>query len=266
MKAILTKALFLLIVLNMGAVSVFAQGHTIQKPVRQQRTTTTTTTTTTTKPTTTTTPQKPRTNTSTSSQSSSSTKVSEPTGYINGHGYVDLGLSVKWATCNVGASSPSDYGNYYAWGETTTKSEYTRVNSKTYGKSMGNIAGDPQYDAVRANWESTWRLPTASEIDELINKCTWTWTTQGRHYGYKVTGANGKSIFLPAAGWYSAGYGKTNEGDIGRYWSASPDEDNKDDASGLHFSSGTYGSISRGTFGKYRYHRCNGESVRPVSD
>lgn len=120
----------------------------------------------------------------------------------NGHAYVDLGLSVKWATCNVGASSPEEYGNYYAWGETTTKSSYTEDNSKTDGVSMSSsIAGDASYDAARANWGGTWRLPTASESQELIDNCTWTWTTQGGKNGYKVTSEkNGNSIFLPAAG------------------------------------------------------------------
>ena len=70
-------------------------------------------------------------------------------GTSNGHDYVDLGLSVKWATCNVGASSPSDYGDYYAWGETSTKSSYDEDNSKTYGKSMGNIGGNSSYDVAR---------------------------------------------------------------------------------------------------------------------
>ena len=74
------------------------------------------------------------------------------TGTINGHQWVDLGLSVKWATCNVGASSPSDYGNYYAWGETRTKSEYTVDNSFTYGINIGDISGDSRYDVARANW------------------------------------------------------------------------------------------------------------------
>ncbi len=119
----------------------------------------------------------------------------KPTGKINGHEYADLGLSVKWATCNVGASSPSDYGNYYAWGETTPKGTYTEENSKTYGKNMGSIAGNSQYDAARANWGGSWRLPTASEIDELKSKCKYVWTTKGGVNGYKVTGPNGNSIF-----------------------------------------------------------------------
>ena len=85
----------------------------------------------------------------------------------NGHEWVDLGLSVKWATCNVGASRPEQYGNYYAWGETTTKSEYTRDNSKTMYKNLGDISGNAQYDAARANWGGSWRMPRKAEFDEL---------------------------------------------------------------------------------------------------
>lgn len=115
-------------------------------------------------------------------------------GKINDHEWVDLGLSVKWATCNVGANSPEDDGNYYAWGETSTKSSYTDDNSVTYGKNFGDIGGDSQYDAATANWGGDWRLPTKSELEELVNKCTWTCT---RTKGCKVTGPNGNSIFLP---------------------------------------------------------------------
>lgn len=126
-------------------------------------------------------------------------------GYINGHEWVDLGLpsGVKWATCNVGASSPSDYGNYYAWGETTTKSEYTKENSKTYGKSMGDISGDPEYDAARANWGGSWRMPTEAEFKELVENCNWAKIEYGgRGYGgLKATSkTNGNSIFFPATG------------------------------------------------------------------
>lgn len=76
------------------------------------------------------------------SSSSSPSTYSAATGTANGHGYVDLGLSVKWATCNVGASSPTGYGDYYAWGETTAKSDYSESNSTTYGKNYSDIAGE----------------------------------------------------------------------------------------------------------------------------
>lgn len=100
---------------------------------------------------------------------------------------IDLGLSVKWARCNVGTDTSEGYGNYYAWGETTTKSTYIEDNSATYGlsisqlQSQGYIDGSgnltPQHDAARANWGGTWRMPTKTELEELENKCTWTWTT-----------------------------------------------------------------------------------------
>ncbi len=224
--------------------------------------------------TTTTDTPKPKTNTNTNANKSSSststnnqgsgnsttttTPVPKPTtGAINGHEWVDLGLSVKWATCNVGASSPSDYGNYYAWGETSTKSSYTEANSKTYGKSMGGIAGNSAYDAARANWGGTWRLPTAREIDELVARCKWTWVTICGHHGYKVTGPNGNSIFLPAAGLRRKTSHK-HTGKLGDYWSATPREDNWDHA---------YGLDSRDDdFSKDWDYRDHGRSVRPVSE
>ena len=86
---------------------------------------------------------------------------SETTGTINGYKYVDLGLSVKWATVNIGATLPADYGNYYAWGETETKDEYTSDYSVTYGdSSIDDFAGNATYDAATANWGSSWRMPT----------------------------------------------------------------------------------------------------------
>ena len=143
---------------------------------------------------------------------------------INGHAYIDMGLSVKWATCNVGANSPSDYGNYYAWGETSPKSTYTDGNSKTYHKSTykRDIGGDPDLDAARANWGGTWRLPTEAEFRELIDNCDWQWSTQDGYNGYKVSSKkNGNSIFLPAAG-DRYGSSPRGAGENGNYWSSSP--------------------------------------------
>ncbi len=196
------NVVLLLTIACIFASSTFAQAP-IKKPEKKQQTTAVTTTT---------------------QQRQNNTTTTKPAiGTINGHEWVDLGLSVKWATCNVGASSPSDYGNYYAWGEISTKSEYMWENSKTWGKDTGSIAGNPQYDAARANWGSTWRLPTAYDIDELVNKCTRTWTSQGGHNGYKITGPNGKSIFIPAAG--CCANDLYYAGEIGVYWSATPDGD-----------------------------------------
>ncbi|MDE6000199.1 MAG: hypothetical protein K2H04_09070, partial [Bacteroidaceae bacterium] len=180
-------------------------------------------------------------------------------GVHDGHEYADLGLpsGIKWATCNVGASSPSDYGDYYAWGETTTKTTYTEYNSTTYGKNFGDILGNPLYDAARANWGGGWRLPSKAEWNELVKECTWTWMSEGDHYGYRVKGPNGNSIFLPAAAsrlgsspYYAESYGS--------YWSSTPYESNARSAYYLYFySSSWYMRENR---------RYDGLVVRPVSE
>ncbi|GEM_PF-3664728 len=160
------------------------------------------------------------------------------TGSLNGHEYVDLGLpsGIKWATCNVGASTPTAYGNYYAWGETTTKETY---NSSTYTYSGNPTTLPSSADAATANWGSGWRMPTQTEMQELINNCTVTWTTQNGVNGHLFTGPNGNSIFLPAAG----GRGDSdlsNVGSSGRYWSSSLYSYVTDGAWGLYFNSGNY--------------------------
>ncbi len=169
---------------------------------------------------------------------------------------VDLGLpsGTKWASCNVGATSPEDYGNYYAWGEITTKYVYNVESSKTLGMSMFDISGNKDYDAATANWGKRWRMPTKEEFDELRNNCTWTWITQNNVKGYKVTSKkNGNSIFLPAAG-YCLGRGTNGEGLRGYYSSSTPHEDYR--AYHLDFSVDRYGT---GDYGLYE-----GRSVRPV--
>ena len=190
-------------------------------------------------------------------QQASGNASQDISGTINGHEYVDLGLSVKWATCNVGASKPEDYGDCFAWGETSTKSTYYESNSKTYGELMNDIKGNSQYDAARANWGGTWRLPTKAELEELKNKCTWRWTAQNGVKGYKVTGPNGNSIFLPAA---SYGYrsGLYNTGEFGFYWSSMPYESDSNYAYYLYFDSG-FQDV-------YCLDRYRGQSVRPVSE
>ena len=185
---------------------------------------------------------------------------------INGHEYVDLGLpsGLLWATCNVGATTPEEYGDYFAWGETGIKSNYSESNCPTYGysasvlQSQGYIDGDgnltPQYDAATANWGEGWRMPKTNEMQELIDDCTWTWITQNGVAGYKVIGPNGNSIFLPAAGYRFL----TSLYDIeayGIYWSSTI-KDNKYRANSLYFYSDNHY-----LYDNYRY---NGRSVRPV--
>ncbi len=149
---------------------------------------------------------------------------------------VDLGLSVRWANCNVGATSPEEYGDYFAWGETAPKSSYFESYSLTRGllvstlKSRGIVGPDGNltaaYDAATVNWERDWRMPTLDEINELLEKCTLSWTTQNGVKGLKVTASNGNSIFLPAAGFRQTEWPYIiplfGAGSTGLYWSATP--------------------------------------------
>ena len=197
--------------------------------------------------------------------------VSRPTGTIEGHGYVDLGLSVKWATQNVGASSPSDYGGYFAWGETRPKSSYTWSNCfdclDSTGDSWGiykiggktSISPTSGHDTARENWGGTWRMPTEAEFEELCNKCDWTWTSKGGHNGYLVTSkTNGNSIFLPAAG-FRDGTDRFDVGEYGSFWSSTLSSSNSSYACGLYFDS-SYRNTSYGN------ERSFGQSVRPVTE
>ena len=182
------------------------------------------------------------------------------TGSINGHNYVDLGLpsGLKWATCNVGSTTPEGYGGYYAWGETSTKTEYSQYNCVTYDQFMYDISGNPTYDAARANWGSTWRMPTNVEMEELLNNCTWTWTTQNGVNGYTVTGPNGNSLFLPAAGCYGgSSYG--GGGTTGYYWSSTPWSTDVYRSSHYLYSSSGYLHMDT-------HYRLFGCTVRPVSE
>ena len=176
------------------------------------------------------------------------------------HDYVDLGLSVKWATCNVGASKPEEYGYHFAWGETTTKDTYDETTYKYYNSSTGyiNIGSEisgTQYDAATANWGSPWRMPTLDQCKELVEKCNWKWIPYNGVNGQLVTGPNGKSIFLPAAG---VRWGGTLSlgGSRGYYWSGTLCPDNSDHAYYLGFGSG--GGIWRNNLRSY------GLSVRAV--
>lgn len=183
-------------------------------------------------------------------------KVENPDPNTGNHEYVDLGLSVKWATCNVGATKPEEYGDYFAWGETQPKSTYnwstykwcngssntqTKYNTNSsYGTVDNKTQLELSDDAARANWGGSWRMPTDAELTELRENCTWTWTTQNGVYGYKVTskksGYTNKSIFLPAAGYRYLG-DLSDAGSYGNYWSSSLYTVNPNYASELYFSS-----------------------------
>ena len=188
---------------------------------------------------------------------------------------IDLGLpsGTKWATCNVGASSPEEFGGYYAWGETEEKENYSWSTYKwcrgsydtqtkyctdsSYGTVDNKTVLDPEDDVAHVKWGGTWRMPTLDEQKELLNKCTWTWITQNGVNGYKVTGPNGNSIFLPAAG-YRYGSEVYLRGSYGSFWSSSLSSYYSYYACSLYFDSGSHGWDSR-----YRYY---GLSVRPVSE
>ena len=199
------------------------------------------------------------------------------TGTIAGHTYVDLGLpsGLLWATCNVGASKPEDYGGYYAWGETTTKDYY---NWSTYkwcrcdgsGTKLTKYCPFPHAgtvdnrttleladDVAHVKWGGAWRMPTCDELNELWYNCTLEWTTLNEKEGYRVIGPNGGSIFLPAAGSYY--YSSLDcAGSEGGYWSSSLYTDDPNDAYVLGFGSGS-GDVSM-----YSSSRIYGHSVRPV--
>lgn len=175
----------------------------------------------------------------------------------NQHEYVDLGLpsGTLWATCNVGADNPEDYGDYFSWGETSSKSNY---HESTYKYSNGDANGFTKYcsksangyngytdsrtslessdDAAVANWGSDWCIPTQKQFQELKDKCTWTWTTLNGKNGYEVKSANGKSIFLPTAGFRFKTY-LDFAGTRGSYWSLSLDTSNPGRGCGLWFNS-----------------------------
>ncbi|MBQ5675517.1 MAG: SusF/SusE family outer membrane protein, partial [Lachnospiraceae bacterium] len=189
-----------------------------------------------------------------------------------GREYVDLGLSVKWATCNVGATKPEEYGDYFAWGETALKSTffgwdsykfYDAVNGFTkYNQSDNRFTLDPEDDVAFMNWGGGWRMPTQSEIQELFEDCVWTSEIQNGVRGKKVVGPNGNAIFLPAGGYESDG---ENEliGYFGSYWSSSLGILNNwyyGCAYSLHFFA-SFDSVAVHLDGAYRRY---GKSIRPV--
>ena len=137
----------------------------------------------------------------------------------NGYEYVDLGLSVMWATTNIGAARPESYGNYYAWGETATKSEYGQDNYYIWPGSDLTLSDD----AAHVNWDGNWRMPTKAEFEELRDRCTWEYMKISGTPGFNVKGPNGNSIFLPYAG--NKQYDQSNNvGEAGYYWSKSSDD------------------------------------------
>lgn len=188
-------------------------------------------------------------------------------GNLNGHEFVDLGLpsGTKWATLNVGADAENISGGYFAWGEVSTKETYGK-DAATYNKdaetlTSANIINEEgylteAYDAASKNWGEGWRMPKKEDFDELIENCEWEWDKKKE--GYIVTGKNGNSIFLPAAGNYFGNSQK--EAGYGRYWCSSIDETNSFRSWCLCFHSiSKY--MSNGSYGRYY-----GRPIRPVTN
>ena len=190
------------------------------------------------------------------------------------HEWVDLGLpnGTLWATCNIGANSPEEYGDYFAWGETEPKDVYEWSTYKWWngytltkyctdssygynGFTDGKTELDPEDDAATVNWGENWRMPTLDQQTELIDNCTWAWTTQNGVNGRLVTGPNGAGLFLPAAGyrWSSSLY---YAGSYGGYWSRTLYSGYPGYAYYLDFNSD---DVYWGN-----YYRIGGFSVRPV--
>lgn len=195
-------------------------------------------------------------------------------GSSGGHEYVDLGLpsGLRWATCNIGATAPEEYGFYYAWGETGTKGVYNESSYLWFDQGQGIytkytwegnvIVLESADDAATINWGGNWRMPTRDEFAELQSNCNWSWTTQNNINGWIVKGSNGNSIFLPATGaYYGNGVSYVNE--FGHYWSSSlskvhysyEDEQNEY-AHSLGFDENSFGCGFSTRF--------YGQSVRPV--
>lgn len=181
-------------------------------------------------------------------------------------GAVNLGLSVYWGICNLGATQPEEYGDYYAWGETETKTDYNWTTYKWYKDSLTkyntvdnkNVLEEAD-DVAHVKLGGKWRMPTDAEWKELRDNCTWTWTTQNGIKGRLVTGKNGKSIFLPAAGnRYFEDYGLLDAGSKGSYWSSSASSGYPKCAWNSYFLSNTV-DVSYSA-------RCYGFSVRPVTE
>lgn len=194
----------------------------------------------------------------------------------NGHDYIDLGLpsGTLWATCNVGADIPEDYGDYFAWGETQVKYNYDwstyrygslnhltkYCSSPSYGYNgfTDNLTTlQPKDDAAKANWGRGWRMPTDSDWLELYQNTTNTWTTQNGVKGCLFTATNGASIFMPATG-YRWDRNLYAAGGYGCYWSRSLNSDLSGSAWYFHFSSKGCNIIND--------IRSKGLSVRPIRE
>lgn len=216
-------------------------------------------------------------------QTTTQTSSVKPTvsGSVNSHDYVDLGLPSGnlWATCNIGASKPSDYGDYFAWAEISPKEEYSiftcqsenwrfrdlinDFEKKTCIKApVDQIIGNTLYDAAKAQWGNDWILPSKKDYEELISKCKWKKTTLNGAKGFIVTGSNGNRLFLPLAGYmHKAGPSQLKcEGEHGFYWTG----DYNDSESNEHLSYAFCLSSPQYNKAVCPQIRYMGHSIRPI--
>lgn len=190
-------------------------------------------------------------------------------------GAVDLGLSVKWAAWNIGATSPEEYGNYYAWGEVEPKVDYTKENYKyattdEYGLYRCELPGGlidisgTEFDAATVNLRGGWRMPTKLEVMELEDKSSIIRTNYNGIDGIRIIGPNGNSIFLPSAGWRTE-YGSSGKNDSGDYWISSALTSSALETTSylFHWYANSLGKEFVGITDTYRYFGC---SIRAVKD
>ena len=208
---------------------------------------------------------------------SDSTEAQPTSGVVAGHEWVDLGLSVKWATCNIGAQTAEEPGDLFAWGETMAKKKFTWKNYKYRldgddvrsvrftryntqhgrGKIDNNIQLSPLDDAARINWGREWRMPTLFEWQELWSNCTAELVKTGSRVGYKLTSKiNGNSIYLPLAG---IGGPQDADRSIGSYWSCHLIQNEPSGAQNATFN-------EKGVRWNLNSARMYGRSIRPVLD
>lgn len=190
----------------------------------------------------------------------------------NGYEYVDMGLSVMWATCNLGATKSTGYGRYFAWAETTVKGNYDwsslKYCSDSDGEKFTKYVNDPAMgtvddkmrleesdDAARVLWGGEWRIPTQDEVQELIDSCKWQWVTNDGYMGYTVTATNGHTIYLPASGYMEDSF-QMDRNLTGAYSTSDADPDPCSYVFCLN--------IDREDHSIHSFLRSNGFTIRPV--
>ena len=175
--------------------------------------------------------------------------------------YVDLGLpsGVKWATYNIGATKPEEFGEHYAWGEIETKEYYESSNCTSYYKDLGDISGNPEYDVVAAKWGGEWRTPRLEDMYELVTQCEWIWANSGYNV---VSKTNGNHIFLPASG-FMKGTEVYDKGTFGYYWTSTPYSEEIDGGTNSN-TKACYLDFSKNYYITDWGLRRNGSTIRPV--